>query len=73
MLSKEGVKLPDEALGYVLYRQASLSEGQGLRFGAWAQGQYDKNTVIACLRKLDKVVADSKFGKEFCRLCSRRC
>jgi hypothetical protein len=63
MLSKEGVKLPDEALGYVLYRQASLSEGQELRFGAWAQGKYDKNTVTACLRKLDKVVADSKSGK----------
>ena len=62
MLSKEGVTLPDEALGYVLYRQAGLTESQELRFGAWAQGKYDRKTVIACLRKLDKVVADKSKG-----------
>eukprot|EP00435_Cladocopium_sp_Y103_P064383 s1441_g26.t1 len=63
MLAKEGVNLPDQAVGYVIFRQASLSEGQELRFGAWAQGKYDKNTVIANLRKLDKVVADGKQSK----------
>ena len=60
LLSKEGVTLPDNAVGYVLYRQAGLTEGQELRFGAWAQGKYDKKTVISCLRKLDKVLADGK-------------
>ena len=60
LLGKEGVTLPDNAVGYVLYRQASLTESQELRFGAWAQGKYDKKTVISCLRKLDKVIADSK-------------
>lgn len=54
-LEKEGVTLPTMALGYVMYRQASLSENQDLRYGAWAQGKYDKKTVISCLRKLDKV------------------
>ena len=44
-----------------MYRQASLSENQDLRYGAWAQGKYDKKTVISCLRKLDRV-ADSKKG-----------
>ncbi len=58
-LEKEGVVLPPMALGYVMYRQASLSENQDLRYGAWAQGKYDKKTVISCLRKLDKV-AESK-------------
>ena len=60
-LEKEGVSLPEVALGYVMYRQASLSENQDLRYGAWAQGKYDKKTVISCLRKLDRV-ADSKKG-----------
>ena len=60
-LEKEGVTLPPMALGYVMYRQASLSENQDLRYGAWAQGKYDKKTVISCLRKLDRV-ADSKKG-----------
>ena len=60
LLGKEGVTLPDNAVGYVLYRQASLTESQELRFGAWAQGKYDKKTVISCLRKLDKVIAESK-------------
>ena len=31
LLSKEGVTLPDTAIGYVLFRQASLTEGQELR------------------------------------------
>ena len=42
LLSKEGVSLPDTAIGYVLFRQASLTEGQELRFGAWAEGKFDK-------------------------------
>ena len=58
MLTKEGVTLPDAAVGYVLYRQASLTESQDLRFSAWAQGKYDRVTVTTCLRKLDKVVAE---------------
>lgn len=60
LLSKEGVTLPDTALGYVMYRQAALSDSQELRFGAWANGKYDKATVVTCLRKLDKVVTSEK-------------
>ena len=56
LLGKEGVVLPDTAVGYVMFRQAALTEGQELRFGAWAEGKYDKKTVISCLRKLDKVL-----------------
>ena len=55
LLGKEGVNLPDTAVGYVMFRQAALTEGQELRFGAWAEGKYDKKTVVSCLRKLDKV------------------
>ena len=60
LLEKEGVKLPEQAVGYVMFRQAALTENQELRFGAWAQGKYDKGTVVSCLRKLDKVVLESK-------------
>eukprot|EP00435_Cladocopium_sp_Y103_P071079 s134_g36.t1 len=60
LLEKEGVQLPDQAMGYVIFRQAALTEGQELRFGAWANGKYDKATVISCLRKLDKVLSDGK-------------
>ena len=60
LLEKEGVKLPEQAVGYVLFRQAALTESQELRFGAWAQGKYDRGTVVSCLRKLDKVVLESK-------------
>lgn len=60
LLSKEGVTMGDEAVGYILYRQASLSESQELRFGAWSQGKYDKGTVVKRLRKLDKAVSDAK-------------
>ena len=64
LLSKEGVSLPDAAVGYVIYRQAALSESQELRFGAWAGGKYDKATVLSCLRKLDKVVSSEKGGRK---------
>ena len=59
-LEKEGVALPSQAIGYVLFRQAALTKNQEMKFSAWAQGKYDKATVISCLRKLDKVVMDSK-------------
>ena len=54
------MKCSDEAIGYVIFRQASLSESQEMRCGAWAEGKYDKATVISCLHKLDKVIMDAK-------------
>ena len=54
-LKKEGVDLPDGAQGYIIYRQAALSESQEQRFLVWADGRYDRQTVIRALRKLDKV------------------
>ena len=60
LLEKEGLKLPDVATGYVTYRQASLTEGQELKFSTWSQGAYDLPTVVASLRKLEKVVPEHK-------------
>lgn len=58
LLEKEGVQFPDAALGYVLFRQAASTDSQELPFAASAQGKYDKKTMISCLRKLEKVIAD---------------
>ena len=41
-----------------IYRQAALSESQEQRFLVWADGKYDRSSVIKALRKLDKVVKD---------------
>ena len=60
LLSKESLDLPDVAVGYIVYRQASLTESQELRFSAWSEGKYDMKTVATCLRKLEKVVPEHK-------------
>ncbi len=57
-LKKEGVELSDDAQGYIIYRQAALSESQEQRFLVWADGKYDRPSVIKALRKLDKVVKE---------------
>ena len=61
-LRKEGVDLPDGAEGYILYRQSNLNESQDQRFLVWADGKYDRRSVIHALRKLDKVVKEKSKG-----------
>eukprot|EP00435_Cladocopium_sp_Y103_P022720 s4252_g5.t1 len=62
LLEKEGVKLDPTAVGYIVYRQASLTENQELKFSAWSAGKYDLKTVQANLRKLEKVVPERAKG-----------
>eukprot|EP00435_Cladocopium_sp_Y103_P066713 s391_g29.t1 len=57
-LSKEGVDLPDSAQGYIIYRHAALNESQDQRFLVWADGKYDRISVVKALRKLDKVIRE---------------
>ena len=57
-LSKEGVDLPDSAQGYIIYRHAALNDAQDQRFLVWADGKYDRVSVVKALRKLDKVIRD---------------
>ena len=57
-LSKEGVDLPDGAKGYILYRQASLTEAQDQRLLTWAEGKYTLKEITMALRRLDKVVKE---------------
>ena len=60
LLEKEKLKLPDEAMGYVTYRQAALTESQDLKFTTWSNGKFDYKTVAACLRKLEKVIPEHR-------------
>ena len=57
-LAKEGVDLPADARGYILYRQASLTEAQDQKLLTWTQGKYSRVEVTSALRRLDKVVRD---------------
>eukprot|EP00435_Cladocopium_sp_Y103_P041101 s847_g11.t1 len=43
LLSKEGVDLPKGATGYILYRQAALTESQDQRVLIWCEGKYDRD------------------------------
>ena len=60
LLAKENLDLPPAATGYILYRQASLTESQDLKFTTWSRGKYEWKTVVECLRKLDKVIPEHK-------------
>ena len=61
-LSKEGVDLPRGATGYIMYRQASLSEAQDQRVLTWCEGSYNREDIIKALRRLDKVIKDGSKG-----------
>lgn len=60
LLEKEGCKMDETAVGYIVYRQAasSLTESQELRFSAWSEGKYDLKTVQKSRRKLEEVVPE---------------
>ena len=58
LLSKEGVDLPKGATGYILYRQAGLTEAQDQRVLTWCEGRYDRDSIVKALRRLDKVLKE---------------
>ena len=62
LLEKEGLKMDETAVGYIVYRQAALTENQDLRFSAWSEGKFDLKTVQRNLRKLEKVIPEHKRG-----------
>ena len=57
-LKKESVDLPVGARGYIIYRQSGLNESQDQRFLVWAEGRYDRKSIVTTLRKLDQVVKE---------------
>ena len=48
-LKDEGVELDSKVTGYVIYRQANLSQAQEV--STWISGQYDRGSVVGALRE----------------------
>ena len=60
-LERQGVQLHELATGYVMFRHANLSEVQESQMLTWGAGiKYDRKTVVANLRKLDKAFGEPK-------------
>ena len=59
-LERQGVKLHELVTGYVMFRHANLSEVQESQMLTWGAGKYDRKTVVANLRKLDKAFGEPK-------------
>ena len=59
-LERKGVKLHESVTGYVMFRQANLNETQESQMLTWGAGKYDRKTVVANLRKLDKTIQDGR-------------
>ena len=59
-LERKGVKLHEAVTGYVMFRQANLNETQESQMLTWGAGKYDRKTVVANLRKLDKALQDGR-------------
>ena len=57
-LIQEGVDLPKGATGYIIFRQASLSEAQDQKVQTWCEGKYDRDVIIKALRRLDRVIKE---------------
>ncbi len=54
-LSEEQVVLPDVVKGYIIYRQANLTQTQEDQVTTWTSGRYGREEVVKALRKLEKV------------------
>lgn len=64
-LKDEGVTLGDQVKGYVIFRQSNLSTVQEDQITTWTQGNYDRDSVVRALRKLDKVQKDKAGSKNY--------
>ena len=45
-LIKEGIKLPEVAIGYIYYQQASLTESQDLKVAAWTENGFKISKAV---------------------------
>ena len=62
-LKREGVDLPAEARGYIMFRQAKLTEKAEDMVRTWTEGNFHIDKILRALRKLDKVQGGTK-GQE---------
>ena len=63
-LKEESVELPEVVRGYIIFRQANLSQTQEDQVTTWTAGRYERSEVVRALRKLEKVSKD-KAGKNY--------
>lgn len=63
-LSEEQVTLPDVVKGYIIYRQANLTQTQEDQVTTWTSGHYGREEIVKALRKLEKVSRE-KGGKHY--------
>ena len=53
-LERQGVKLHDMVIGYVMFRHANLNDVQESQMLTWGEGKFDRAVVVRNLRRLDK-------------------
>ncbi|CAK8996137.1 Retrovirus-related Pol polyprotein from transposon RE1 (Retro element 1) (AtRE1) [Includes: Protease RE1 [Durusdinium trenchii] len=64
-LLDEGVTLPEEVKGYVIFRHANLTQVQEDQMTTWTSGNYARPEIIKALRKLEKVQKDRGGSKAY--------
>ena len=62
-LDKEGAPQCEKAKAYILYRFASLDEGDDQKIKTWTGGTYELKEMEAALLKLDKVRSKAGHGR----------
>lgn len=58
-------KKDDTVRGYIMFRQSNLSQTQEDQVTTWTQGKFDRASVMAALRKLEKVQRERGGGKHY--------
>ena len=64
-LLDEGVSLPEEVKGYVIFRHANLTQVQEDQMTTWTSGKHERQEIIKALRKLEKVQKDRGGSKAY--------
>ena len=64
-LAEEGVKLDDTVKGYIMFRQANLSQTQEDQLTTWTSGRFERTVVVAALRRLEKVQREKSSQRHY--------
>lgn len=64
-LATEGISLDEKVRGYILFRQANLSQVQEDQITTWTQGKYERSEIVKAFRKLEKVQKDKPAAKTY--------
>ncbi len=64
-LATEGIALDEKVRGYILFRQANLSQVQEDQITTWTQGKYERGEIVKAFRKLEKVQKDKPSPKTY--------